>query len=138
MTGRKIDLESIRLMNLFEKITRTHVKDIFKYKGRLTFLVAEGELRKALGKNKTNLIKIESLLNQKIRIVSFSNDKLRFIINLFHPLKVLEIREEDGVVIVKGPDAKTKGLMIGARAKNLRETEEIVRKYFDCKEIKVV
>ncbi len=137
MANRKIDLESMRLINMFENITRAHVKDMFTFKDRLTFLVGEGEVGKAIGKNRVNLLKLEKLLKQRIRIVEFHPDKLKFIISLLYPLKVMEIDEEDGVVTIKGPDTKTKGLMIGSRAQNLRATEEIVRRYFDCKEIKV-
>ena len=138
MSSRKIDMDTLRLITLFEKITRAHVKDCFEYKSRLTFVVNEGELPKALGKNRSKLLKIEELLNRKVKIVGFHPDKLQFIVNLIFPLKVLDIKEEDGIVIIKGPDAKTKGLMIGARAQNLRATEEVVRKYFDCQEIKVI
>ncbi len=134
-----LDNDTLRLISLFEKITRARVKDCFEYKGKLTFIVEQGELGKALGKNKSNLVKIEKLLNRKVKIVSYHPDKLRFITNLLAPLKVLEIKEEEpGIITIKGPDAKTKGLMIGAKAQNLRATEEIVRKYFDCKEIKVI
>lgn len=139
MSGRKIDLETLRTISLFEKITRASVKDCFMYKERLTFVVGQGQLMKALGKNREKLLKLEKLLNRRIKIVEFSDDKFRFITNLLYPLKILEISEdENGIVIIKGPDQKTKGLMIGARAQNLRATEEVVRKYFECVEIKVV
>jgi hypothetical protein len=55
------------------------------------------------------------------------------------PLKVVEIVEGEGVITMTGSDQKTRGLMIGARAKNLRLYESIVQKYFpDIKELKVV
>jgi len=134
----RIDTETLRLIRLFAHVTNARVKDCFTYKNKLTFVVEEGELGKALGKNRSKLIKIEQLLKRKIKIVEYNHDKLRFIINLLHPLKVTDIKEEDGIITIKGGDTKTKGLMIGARAQNLRATEEVVRKYFDCKEIKVI
>lgn len=137
--GRKVDMETLRLIALFEKVTRARVKDCVLFKDRLTFIVEEGQLWQALGKDRVNLLKLEQLLNRKVKIVSFHPDKLQFIVNLIHPLRVVDIREdEEGVVTIKGGDTKTKGLMIGARAQNLRATEGIVRMYFECKEIKVV
>lgn len=134
----KYDVELLQIMSLFEKITRTKLKDALFFKEKLVFIVPEGGLAKALGKNKANVEKIEKAINRKIKIVEFSSDKLRFIKNVMSPLKILEISEVDGVVTIKGPDQKTKGLMIGSRAQNLRAYEEIVRKYHDLEEIKVI
>ena len=76
---------------------------------------------------------------EQIRIIEFNEDLLQFIQNLIAPLRVVKIEELNGVVTIVGPDIKTKGLMIGSKAKNLRETEEIVKKHFpDLEEIKVV
>jgi len=135
----KYDVELLKLMSLFEKITRADLKDCFVNRERVVFIVQHGEMGKALGKQKFNLQKIEEAINRKIKIVEFNPDVLEFIKNLMYPLKILEIKQDDSVVIIKGSDTKTKGLMIGARAQNLRNYEELVKKYFDnVNEIKVV
>lgn len=133
------DVELLKLMKLFEDMTRARVKDCFHNKDKLVFVVQEGELMRALGKDRTNIKKLEEKLNRNIKIVEFSPDVLTFIRNLLYPLRVLDMSNDDGIITIKGPDTKTKGLMIGARAQNLRNYEEITRKYFDnIKEIKVV
>lgn len=138
MSAQKIDMETMRLINLFEQVTGARVKDCITFKEKLTFIVEEGQLWRALGKNRANLLKLERLLKQKIKIVEFRPDKIQFIVNLLHPLKVVDVKDEDGILTIKGPDTKTKGLMIGARAQNLRATENVVKMYFDCEEIKVI
>jgi N utilization substance protein A len=133
------DVELLKLMKLFEDMTRARVKDCFHNKDKLVFVVEEGELMRALGKDRANLKKLEEKLNRNIKIVEFSPDTLTFIRNLLYPLRVSDMSMDDGVITIKGPDTKTKGLMIGARAQNLRNYEEITRKYFDnIKEIKVI
>ncbi len=134
----KYDAELLNLMSLFEKITGAGLKDCFFNKDKIVFVVQPGEMGRALGKQKSNIEKVERAVNRKIKIVEFSPDKLTFIRNLMFPLKIVDMQEEDEIVTIKGPDAKTKGLMIGARAQNLRNYEEIVRKYFPLKEIKVI
>lgn len=135
----KYDMAFIGQINVFEKITRTHVKEGFYFKEKLTFMVEPRQMRKALGQNKANLIRLERLFNKQIRIIEYSEDLFQFIANLIAPLKIVRISEDDNVVTIVGPDTKTKGLMIGSKAKNLRETEEIVRKYFpDLEEIKII
>jgi NusA-like KH domain protein len=134
----KYDVELLQIMSLFEKITKTKLKDAIYFKDKLIFIITEGDIKKALGKDKANVEKIEKAINRKIKIVEFSSDKLRFIKNVMSPLKILEISEDDGVVTIKGPDQKTKGLMIGSKAQNLRLYEEIVKKYHNLNEIKVI
>ena len=135
----KLDTELIRLISLFEKITISKVRDCFYFKDKLVFMVEKGEMPKALGKNKGNIFKIEKLVKKKIKIMEYSSEMLQFIINLFAPLKVQDINEEENIVTITGPDTKTKGLMIGAQAQNLRAYETIAKQYFpQLEEIKVV
>jgi len=126
-------------MSLFEKVTKTELKDSFIDNNELlTFVVMEGQLGKAVGKKAVNVKALESMLKKKIKIVEFSPDMIKFIKNLIYPLKAEEITQEEKVIIIKGPDVKTKGLLIGRNAKNLRNTESIVKKYFEIDEIKVI
>ena len=136
--GQKFDVDTLRRIALFESITKTAVKDYGDVSNRLLFVVTPGSLFRALGQNNANVEKLEGLLNRKIKIVEFNSSLLQFVVNLLMPLRVKDIKEEDGLVTITGTDAKTKGLMIGARAQNLRAYENIVKKYFSIKEIKVV
>ena len=135
----KYDVELLKTMALFENMTGAKLKDCFVNKERLIFVIEQGDMGKALGKHKGNIQRIEESLNRKIKIIEFNPDVLTFVRNLMFPLRILEMGQDEGIITVKGPDAKTKGLMIGARAQNLRNYEEIVRKYFEgIKEIKVI
>ena len=135
----KYDLQFIKFINLFENVTGAQVKDCFFFKEILTFVVNEGEMGKALGKKKANAMKLERMLNRKIKIVEFNPDVLQFTGNLISPLKADSITEEEGIVTMSSNDEKTKGLLIGAKAQNLRAYEAIVQKYFEnIKELKVV
>lgn len=140
MTGEKItfDTEILKVMALFESITHSKLKDCFFDREKLVFLVDEGELGKALGKNKMNVLKLEKLLNRKVKIVEFNQNRLAFIRNYLTPLRITDIQEEGDLITITGPDTKTKGLIIGIKAQNLRNLEKIVSKYFTVKEIKVI
>ncbi len=135
----KYDNESLKVMSLFEKVTRTRLKDSFvDNNGLLTFIVNERELGRAVGKQAVNVKKLEKLLNRKIKILEFNSNIINFIKNLIYPLKAREIKQEGEEIIIEDPDVKTKGLLIGKNAKNLRNTESIVKKYFQINEIKVI
>lgn len=132
------DMDMIKCINFFESATHARVKDAFYLKDTLTFVVFEGDIFKALGKNLSNLHKVENLLQKKVKIVEFNGDIKKFMINLLHPYRVAEIVQDGGIITINDPDTKTKGLIIGAKAQNLRAYEGIVKKYFDIQEIKVV
>ncbi|MGV8086390.1 MAG: NusA-like transcription termination signal-binding factor [Candidatus Woesearchaeota archaeon] len=131
------DIDMIKIINLFEQVTHARVKEAFYMKEVLTFLVLEGDKFKALGKNLSNLHKIEQMLQKKVKIVEFDSDITKFITNLIYPYRVEKITMNDKIVTIEDSDAKTKGLIIGSKAQNLRMYESVVKKYFEIDEIKV-
>ncbi len=132
------DKDILNLMKSFENITHSRLKDCIVEEDKLIFVVNDGELRKALGRNAENVKKLYNALKKKIKIVEYSDDKLKLVKNFIHPLKVDNVREEDEFIILESEDTKVKGLIIGRAAQNLRKLENHIRRYFDVKEIKVV
>jgi len=141
MSNTIYDIKAIQIRALFEAITRTTLKDCFENQDKMLFIVMPGQIKKALGKNKENIQKIEKKIGKKIKVIQFSPNLLQFIANVIYPLRLNDISfdESIGIVTLKGIDVKTNGLIIGVRAQNLRNTESIVKKYFsEVKEIKVI
>lgn len=134
------DTDTLQLIAHFEKLTGVRVKDFYDHNDRLVFIIETGGLLRALGKDGANVKKLNEQLNRRIKVAEFNPDLKLFIRNLIHPLKVERMEEADaeGIVTLHDSDVKTKGLIIGAKAQNLRFYERVVRKYFpDVKEIKV-
>ena len=135
----KYDLNLMKFMSFFESLTNTRLKDCFIDKNSLlVFVVEENQIAKAIGKKGVNVRNIKEKLNRKIKIVEFNPHLETFVANLINPLKAKEIKIDDKIVTIVGPDTKTKGLLIGRNGQNLRNYEEIVNRYFDIKEIKVI
>lgn len=132
------DIDMIKIINLFEQVTHARVKEAFYMKDVLTFVVFEGDKFKALGKNLSNLHRIEQMLQKKVKVVEFNSEIIKFITNLIYPFKVESIVQDGKIITISDQDTKTKGLLIGAKAQNLRMYESIVKKYFEIEEIKVV
>ena len=134
-----IDNELLQTISVVEKITHARVDRCIPRDDKLIFVVGRGDARKIVGPQGATLKKLESQLNKRLKVIEKVDDKLQFIRNAMLPLKMVDIKEEDGIVTVTGPDEKTKGLMIGAKAQNLRFTEKVVQIYFpDVREIKVI
>ncbi len=131
------DMSAMKFMSLFESITRSKLKDCIIKDTVVLFIVHPNEIGKAVGAKGVNVRKLERILKKKIKIVEFSPEPVNFIKNLVHPLQVKEITEDEGVYTLAPVDLKTRGMLIGRNASNLRAYEEIVRRYFPVKELKV-
>ncbi len=137
MSRIKYNIDLMKYMQLFENLTRAKLKDCIANE-QLIFIVEENEIGKAIGKGGSNVRRLESLLNKKIKIVEFNPDIRQFIRNFVMPLQVKEINEEDNIITIYGKDTKTKGLLIGRDRKNLENLKSIVSRYFEVEDIRVV
>jgi len=124
---------------MFETLTRAKVKDCLLVDETIFFIVQPGQIGKAIGKKGANIKRLKSLMkNKEFRIVEFNPGITQFVKNLFYPIQIKSIEQKEDVIEVAAPDLKTRGLLIGRGAKNLRNYEAIVNRYFTIKEIKVV
>jgi len=139
MTRIKYDASLMKTMSVFETVTMTTLKDCFvDNNGLLIFVVNPTMISKAIGRNGQNVKKLERMLNRKIKIVEFNPSLTQFVRNLVYPLNVKDVEEEEGVVKIIGPDTRTKGLLIGKNSQNIKNYTQIVKRYFDIKDMKVV
>jgi len=133
----KYNIDVMKYISLFESMTGAKVKDCI-VNDTIVFIIHENEMGKAIGKQGSNIKRVENTFKKKIKLAEFNNDVSQFIQNLIYPLKVKEIKEEDGIVTIHGPDTKTKGLLIGRDRRNINSVNNIVKRHFNIKEIKVV
>ncbi|HDP74069.1 MAG TPA: NusA-like transcription termination signal-binding factor [Candidatus Woesearchaeota archaeon] len=139
MGRQKINLDMMKYITLFESVTSSEVKDCFEDPaGSLFFVVGQGEARKAIGKSGANVRKASQMLNKRLKVVEFSSNAEKFIMNLLYPIKVESIKQEDKEVVISDKSIQNKSMIIGRNAQNLRFIESVVKRYFDIDEIKVV
>ena len=131
-------MELMKIMDCFTRITDARLKDCFiDDNSMLHFIVEENDIGKAIGRNGSRAKMVENILNRKIKIVEFNSDVLQFIKNTVFPLRIRGIENNSGEIVIDASDLKTRGLLIGRSAANLRNLELIVKRYFDIKVIKV-
>ena len=136
MVKIKYDVNIMQYISLFESLTGAKVKDCI-VNATVIFIVHENEMGKAIGKQGSNIKRVENALKKKIRLAEFSDNILQFVGNLIYPIRAKEIKEEDGIITIYGNDTKSKGLLIGRDRHNLNQINDIVKRYFDIKEVKV-
>jgi transcription antitermination factor NusA-like protein len=136
---KTIDMQGMRYLNLFEKITRTRTRFFFYYNNMIIFCVPKAMLSQSLGKNNSNLKKISDIVKKKIRIVAIPlkiEDAERFIQAIINPFtfKNLEISANE-MILTAG--AQNKAALIGRDKRRLIEMQRITRDFFN-RELKIV
>jgi len=133
-----LDMQAMQTIALFEQLTGAHIKDCVPSEEQTIFIVHEGEMGKAIGKGGQNVRNLEYKLKKRVKVVEFHTDILQFVKNLVSPLELREAKLEGVILFLSAKDLKTRGLLIGRGASNLRLFEAIVQRYFPIKEIKVI
>ena len=131
------DLKLIQYMGLFEKLTSAKVKDCIVEESQIVFIVEPNEMGKAIGRGGENIKRIERAFKKRVKLAEYSPEVVTFIKNLITPLTVKEIIEEEGVFTLVPSDSQTRGYLIGRNASALRSYEEILKRHFSIKELKV-
>jgi len=138
LTRLILNQETMGLSLLMEKITKAKVKDCFTdEEGTIFFVVAPGEIGKAIGKGASNIKRLQQELQRKIRVIEYSDDLAEFIKNIIYPLRVQSITEEQDVIVIKEANKKAKSLLIGRQGKNLKLINRAVKRFFN-REVKVI
>lgn len=136
MVRVKLDQETVGLSLVLENISGARVKDCFQDEDTIYFIVAPGEIGKAIGKGGMNIRRVQNELQKKIKVVEFRERLEEFVRNVIYPVSVQEIVEEGSVIILKSSSSKTKGLLIGRGGKNLKFINRAVQRFFG-KEVRV-
>ena len=134
----KYDENLIKYISVFESITNTKLKDCIAEDDRLLFIVEEGQIGKAIGKQGSNIRRLEDLLKKRVKLAEFSNSPAQIVRRLLYPHEVGEISEDNGNIIISGRDTQTRSLIIGRERRNLISLTNTVKRFFDINEIKVV
>lgn len=133
-----LDMQAMQTIALFEQLTGAHVKDCVPSDEQVIFIVHEGESAKAIGRGGQHVRNLENKLKKRVKIVEYHTDVMQFVKNVVAPLELKEVKMEDSTVFLSAKDLKTRGLLIGRGASNLRLFEAIVQRYFPIKELRVI
>lgn len=125
---------------MLERIAGVQVKDSFMDEEEETiyFIVAPGELGKAIGKGGMNIKRLSEELGKRIRITEYRDNVLEFVRGFIYPENVAEVMQEGNDILIKDESRKTKSLLIGRGGKNIKLLNRAVKRFFSINEVKVV
>lgn len=134
-----INMQDMRYLNLFSRITKINTRFCIKYNDMLIFCVPRSFVMRAVGEDARNLRKMSEILGKKIRVVASPRgiqDAKEFIENIVKPVtfKDLEIRNNE-IILTAG--SQSKAALIGRNKRRLLEMQKIVKNYFG-KEFRII
>jgi len=132
MNEIRFDTEAFRYFSAFEKLTRTKALDCYVAEDRIVYVVEEGHLGEAIGKNGSRLYRLKAMLKRPVDIVEYSPEPAKFVTNIFHRFKVnradLIMRGSKHICVI-WVRPQDKGLVIGKGGRNLRLAKELAKRH---------
>jgi N utilization substance protein A len=134
----KFDTETIRLINFFENFTGVSVRDCLINSDCVYFIVEEGKVGMAIGKNGASVKKVESLIKKNVKLFEYSKDLSTFVRKLIPSVGDVKIKtENDRIVVEIKVDKKDKPLIIGRDGKNIKVFKELLQRSHNVNDVLV-
>ena len=138
--GQIIDMQFMRYINLFEKISHVSTTNCFVYNNIIIFAVPKPLVSKAIGKNGANAKRIGELLKKKIKIIAMPKDISRlkdFIDDIVEPVVFSKLELKGKEVIISGGNRQTKATLIGRDRVREKELGDVLAKSFGITKFRV-
>ena len=139
----KLTTDEMRLMSLFQSVTKVTARDCLddqKY-DRIIFVVNEGKMGLAIGKNGSNIKSLHNILKRNVELVEYFSDPSKFLKHVFNSKFINEIKlseKTDGssqaIVFV---DSSKKGLVVGREGRNAERARLLAKRYFDISHVMI-
>ncbi len=134
-----IDMQDLRYLNLFSRVTHISTKYCFMYNNTVIFAVPRKLISKALGKDVVNLKRISNTLKKRVKVVAIPHgieDAKSLIGAIVSPVtfKDLEVKDDE-MILTAG--SQNKAALLGRNKRRLIEMQEIVKDFFH-KEFRIV
>ena len=140
MTNITFDQNTIRYISVFEKVTKTHVKDCIETQDKLVFIVARGQIGAAIGKKGENVKRLHEMFKKNLDVIEYSEDHERFLRNIFHNYKIKRVEiEKRGLKIhaTVSVESKDKGKIIGKDGRNLKLARDILTRHTEIEGLSI-
>ena len=140
MTNITLNGDALRYISVFEKITRTNVKDCIETPDKLVFIVARGQIGAAIGKRGENVKRLHEMFKKNLDVIEYSDDPEKFLKNIFHNYKIKGVEiEKRGKKIhaTVSVHSKDKGKIIGKDGRNLKLARDILSRHHDIESLSI-
>jgi len=136
---RTINMQDMRHLNLFNKITRVSTRFCFKYNEAIVFCVPMRFVSQAVGERGQNIKKMSEILRKRIKVIPNPRgiqDAKKFIEAIVSPVKFNDLEVTDDEIILNA-GSHSKAALIGRNKRRMIEMQGIVKDFFG-KEFRII
>ena len=133
----KLTSEQMRLMSLFQRVTKSTARDCVEdeKKDRIIFVVGSGKMGLAIGRGGVNIKSLQNMIKRNVELVEFHEEPEKFLKNLLNNKLVADVEivdSPDGTRQAKVTvDPGKKGIVVGREGRNAEKARLLAKRYFD-------
>ena len=136
----KITSDQLRLLSLFEKVTKTGARDCVESPDGVIFVVHTGKMGLAIGKGGSHAKALRERIKRPVDLVEYHDDPARFLRSVLNDKMIQDVSVEtrDGTkraVVVVSPGKK--GLVVGREGRNAERARLLAKRYFDISNVSI-
>lgn len=132
--------DEIKYITLFETLTGATIKDCVPEDDAMGFLVKKGDMGLAIGKGGSNIERVKNAIGKGVWIMEFSDNLNEFVKNLFHPIRIKQIRvhgTDNERVITLEINKRDRKTIIGHNGSRIKIAKKLVDRHFAIGDIKI-
>lgn len=127
----KLTNDEIKSISVFEQLTGAVATDCVLYDGGVVFIVKEGEIGRAIGKNGSSINRVRTAFGRQVSVVENATELSAFVTNIFSTLKIkVDVREGEKPLAIVKVDAKDRGNAIGRNGERIKMARMLVERHF--------
>ncbi len=129
-----IDMQLMRYINLFSKVSKVSTTKCFVYNNQIIFAVPSSKVSLAIGKNAVNVKRLRDILRKKIKVVAMPDCEDRdgigkFVEDVVDPVEFNKVEvKENSLTITAG--RQSKAALIGRGRQREKELAEVLKNFF--------
>jgi N utilization substance protein A len=125
-------------------MTQATILDCLVNDGRIVFVVAKGELGKAIGKEAQKLKEAKKIFGKQVEVVEKSDDVETFVRNIFPSININSIKlttktvdEKEKYFVSVLIEPQHRGIAIGREGERIKAANKLLQRYFNA-EMKII
>jgi N utilization substance protein A len=137
-----IDMQFMRYINLFSRISRISTTNCFVYNNQINFAVPYSKVSQAIGKDAVNVKKLREILRKKIKVIAMPENNNygeieKFIKSVIEPVELNKIEIKDNIMTITA-GRQSKAALIGRNRVREKELSDILKNYFHILKLRII
>ncbi len=133
-----LDSNSLELMKVFEQRTGAKVVDVVDDGMSVVFIVEDGQIGRAIGKQGSTLAKLREAFSPKnVEVIEDASDARSMIDKTLRGAVIRNVEQNNNCIVIS-VDSTTRGIAIGKAGSNIKKLKVALRRKFGIEDAKIL